>query len=27
VKFADFNRDSTAFADVRKFWAQVEYTY
>lgn len=27
VKFADFRRESVAFADVRKYWLQVEYLY
>ena len=27
AKFADFQSDSVAFADVRKYWLQVEYVY
>jgi hypothetical protein len=27
AKFSDFRRDSLAFANVRKFWLQVEYVY
>lgn len=27
VKYASFDRDSTAFADVDKFWVQVEFNY
>ena len=27
VKFADFNRTSTTFPDVRKFWLQAEFAY
>ena len=27
VKFADFHPDTTAYPDVKKVWAQVEFTY
>jgi hypothetical protein len=27
VKYAKFDRDSTAFPDVRKIWVQVEFVY
>jgi hypothetical protein len=27
VKYADFSRESLAFPNVRKFWAQVEFIY
>jgi hypothetical protein len=27
AKFADFRRESAAFANVRKVWLQVEFVY
>lgn len=27
LKCADFRRDSPAFPNVRKFWAQIEFAY